>query len=84
MSVPYQFDGFLKSRLAGIACSVMNERISKLKKYIDGTLVVMSGLAWHGVVTSAAEMTYPLLITAVSLAVILGFRAKERVQQLTH
>ena len=62
----------------------MNEHISKLKKYIDGTLVVMSGLAWHGVVTGVAEMTYPLLITAVSVAVILGIRPKEEVRQLIH
>jgi len=63
----------------------MNEHISKLKKYIDGTLIVMSGLAWHGVVTGAGEMMYPLVITAVSIAVILGLRIKqEKLPQLTH
>ena len=63
----------------------MNEHIPKLKKFIDGTLIVMSGLAWHGVVTGAAEITYPLVITAVSLAVILGLKTKEeQIHQLTH
>ena len=63
----------------------MNEHVSKLKKYIDGTLIVMSGLAWHGVVTGAGEMMYPLVITAVSMAVILGLRTKqEKLPQLIH
>ena len=63
----------------------MNEYISKLKKYIDGTLIVMSGLAWHSVVTGAGEMMYPLVITSVSIAVILGLRTKqEKLPQLTY
>ena len=63
----------------------MNEHLSKLKKYIDGTLIVMSGLAWHGVVMNRAEMTYPVVITAISLAVILGLRTKQsRIEELTH
>ena len=63
----------------------MNEYVSKLKKYIDGTLIVMSGLAWHGVVTGAGEMVYPLVITAVSMAVILGLRTKqEKLPQLAY
>ena len=63
----------------------MNEYVSKLKKYIDGTLIVMSGLAWHGVVTGAGEMVYPLVITAVSMTVILGLRTKqEKLPQLAY
>ncbi|MFQ5969932.1 MAG: hypothetical protein ACE5J2_05515 [Nitrososphaerales archaeon] len=62
----------------------MNVHLSKFKSYIDGTLIVMSGLAWHGVVTSGAEMTYPVIITVVSLAVILGAKAEATMQQLTH
>jgi|GEM_PF-5041210 len=63
----------------------MNEHLSGLKKYIDGTLIVMSGLAWHGVVMNGAEMTYPVVITAISLAVILGLRTKQnRIEELTH
>ncbi len=63
----------------------MNEHLSKLKRYIDGTLIVMSGLAWHGVVINGADMKYPLVITAISLAVILGLRSKTaKLQELTH
>ena len=62
----------------------MNEVTSKLKKYIDGTLIVMSGLTYQAVVTGAVELVYPLIITAVSLAVILGIRPKEESLHLTH
>ena len=48
----------------------MNEVTSKLKKYIDGTLTVMSDLTYQAVVTGAVELVYPLIITAVSLAVM--------------
>ena len=63
----------------------MKAHASNLKKYIDGTLIVMSGLAWHGVITTGTtELIYPLVITGVSLAVILGLRAKEeRLPQIT-
>ncbi len=45
----------------------------------------LSCRAWHGVVTGAGEMMYPLVITAVSMAVILGLRTKqEKISKLTH
>ncbi|MGH9909585.1 MAG: hypothetical protein ACRD32_03000 [Nitrososphaerales archaeon] len=75
---------FLKSKSVVSILTIMNEHLSRLKRYIDGTLIVMSGLAWHGVVVNGADMKYPLVITAISLAVILGLRLKtEKALELT-
>jgi hypothetical protein len=59
----------------------MNEVTSKLKKYIDGTLTVMSDLTYQAVVTGAVELVYPLIITAVSLAVMKVRPKAGRVEQ---